>query len=261
MAFDLTCLQTRQAKSRLRSSSAVGGRQVTTFSSASVTRASVGILQQQPAGDVLDDGPWRGGMHLDQAQILLRGEALRASGVKAGAAMASTKSLAISSAASASTGRLMPMTPPNAETGSAAKRLLIGLKDGRAGGCAAGVGVLDDDDRGLVELLRQFPAGVEIDEVVEAEFLALQLRRAGDAKARAVRVEGRALMRVFAVAQRLGERQVDAQGGGQVIGVWAQAASAGTELARSGRACWRWPCRRRRWWQRPAGQAASGFRA
>ena len=66
--------------------------------------------------------------------------------------------------------------------------------------------MLDDDDRGLVELLRQLPAGVEIDEVVEAEFLALELGCAGDAEAGAVGVEGGALVGVFAVAERLGER-------------------------------------------------------
>jgi hypothetical protein len=62
MAFDLTCLQTRQAKSRLRSSSAVGGRQVTIFRGVEgfgVDAAGVGVLQQQAAGDVLDDGPGR----------------------------------------------------------------------------------------------------------------------------------------------------------------------------------------------------------
>jgi hypothetical protein len=42
--------------------------------------------------------------------------------------------------------------------------------------------VLDDDDGGLVELLRQLPAGVQIDEVVEAELLALELVSAGDAQ-------------------------------------------------------------------------------
>jgi hypothetical protein len=61
--------------------------------------------------------------------------------------------------------------------------------------------VLDDDDGGLVELLRQLPAGVQIDEVVEAEFLALQLASAGDAQAGAVGIERGALVGVFAVAQ------------------------------------------------------------
>ena len=62
-----------------------------------------------------------------------------------------------------------------------------------------------------LELLRQLPAGVEIDEVVEAQFLALELCCAGNAQAGAVGIECGALVRIFAVAQRLGQRKVDAQ--------------------------------------------------
>ena len=83
--------------------------------------AGIGILQQQAAGDVLDDGARRGGVDFDQAEILFGGEALAGFGGEGGAAMASTKSLAISAAASASTVRLMPMTLPKAETGSQAR--------------------------------------------------------------------------------------------------------------------------------------------
>jgi hypothetical protein len=94
--------------------------------------------------------------------------------------------------------------------------------------------VLDDDDRGLVELLRQLPAGVQIDEVVEAEFLALELPCAGDAQAGAVGVERGALVGIFAVAQRLRQRQVDAQRRGQLLGVGAAAAlGAGASAMRS----------------------------
>jgi hypothetical protein len=88
--------------------------------------------------------------------------------------MASTKSLAISSAARVY-GAIDADDAAKGGDGIGGERFLIGLKDGCAGGRAAGVGVLDDDDGGLVELLGQLPAGVEIDEVVEAEFLALEL--------------------------------------------------------------------------------------
>ena len=70
--------------------------------------------------------------------------------------------------------------------------------------------MLDDDDGGLRKLLGQLPAGVEIDEVVEAEFLALELGCAGDAEAGAIRVKSGALVGVFAVAEGLGEGEVDA---------------------------------------------------
>ena len=68
---------------------------------------------------------------------------------------------------------------------------------------------------GLAELLRQLPAGVEIDEVVEAEFLALELGAPAMPRPEPSAVEGGALVGIFAVAQRLGQRKVDAQRRGQ----------------------------------------------
>ena len=59
---------------------------------------------------------------------------------------------------------------------------------------------------GSVELADQLPAGVEIDEVVVAELLALELLGGGDAGAAAVGVEGGALVGIFAVAEGLRER-------------------------------------------------------
>ena len=80
----------------------------------------VGVLQQQPARNVLDHrSRGRGGTSTSR-RFFLAANRSRASVVNAGAAMASTKTFTISSAASASTSRLMPMTPPNAETGSQA---------------------------------------------------------------------------------------------------------------------------------------------
>ena len=134
----------------------------------------------------------------------------RASGVKDGATMASTKSLAISSAAAASTSRLMPMTPTEGGDGIGLERSEVGLEDGGAGGGSAGVGVLDDDDGGLVELADQLPAGVEIDDVVVAKLFALELLGGGDALAAAVGVERGLLVRILAVAERLRQRVDDA---------------------------------------------------
>ena len=65
--------------------------------------------------------------------------------------------------------------------------------------------------RGLVEFLREFPAGIEVDEVVEAEFFALQLGCTCDAEAGAVAVERGALVGILTVAQGLRQRHVDAQ--------------------------------------------------
>ena len=103
------------------------------------------------------------------------------------------------------TGRLMPITPPNAETGSPAQRQFEGLRRVAAHPGAAGVVVLDDDREGAAgKVARGGPGGLEIEEIVERELLAPQLRRAGDADARpGLAVEGGALVRVLAVAQIL----------------------------------------------------------
>ena len=78
--------------------------------------------------------------------------------------------------------------------------------------------MLDDGDgRRRRELLHQLPAGVEIDQVVVAELFALQLCGAGNAEAGAVGVERGALVGVFAVAQGMGQRIVDAKGGGEGV--------------------------------------------
>jgi hypothetical protein len=67
-------------------------------------------------------------------------------------------------------------------------------------------------DLGCVELGGERPAGVEIDEVVVAELLALQLVGVGDAEWCAVGVERGGLVGVFAVAERVLERGDDAEG-------------------------------------------------
>src|SRR5436309_827047 len=79
----------------------------------------------------------------------------------------------------------------------------------RRDGDAAGIGMLDDRDRRPVELGDQLVGGVGVVEIVVAERLALQLAGGGDAgpRRRAGRpadIEGGLLVRVLAIAQRLG---------------------------------------------------------
>ena len=90
------------------------------------------------------------------------------------------------------------------------KRAAIGIDDGRAGRGSAGIRVLDDDDGGGVELADQLPAGVEVDDVVVAQLLALQLAGVGHAFATAVGVECSVLVRIFSVPQGLQEGVDDA---------------------------------------------------
>ena len=94
---------------------------------------------------------------------------------------------------------------------------VVGLADAafvfRYHGHAAGVGVLDDDAGRLDEALHAFQRGVGVGDVVERQFLALQLHGGGDAGFALLRfdVERRALVRVLAVAHflRLDELAVE----------------------------------------------------
>ena len=99
--------------------------------------------------------------------------------------------------------------PPNADVGVAGQRLAIGLDEVAAFRHAAGIGVLDDGDRGGapgIELGDAFVGRVGVVDVVVGELLALHLPRGGDAGPLLGRaIERRALVRVLAVAQRLGE--------------------------------------------------------
>src|SRR5581483_5003483 len=67
--------------------------------------------------------------------------------------------------------------------------LAVGLEHGCPGGSAARIGVFDDGHGGRVgggglQVADQLPASVEVDEIVEAELLALKLRSARDAQTR-----------------------------------------------------------------------------
>jgi len=114
-------------------------------------------------------------MHLYQAQIFLGAKCSRASAVKAGAAMASKNCLGLAISAAASPSQFVDTDdPPYAETGSQAsafERLPESLRQWPR----RRVGVFDDDHDAGSESpdgnLCQLPAGVEIDDVVEAESL------------------------------------------------------------------------------------------
>ena len=88
-----------------------------------VDAAGVGVLQEQPARDVLDDRTRRSGMNLDQAQILPGGKALAGLGGEGRSGDGLDKELGNLLGGAPSTTRLMPMTEPKAETGSQASAL------------------------------------------------------------------------------------------------------------------------------------------
>ena len=149
--------------------------------------ASVGVLQKQAAGNLLDDRARRSGTDFDKAQILFRGEAFARLRAKSWSRDGFDEELGNLSGGFAVHGAIDP--DDSAESGDrvACECFLICLENGLAGGGTAGVGVFDDDCGGLVELLCQFPTCVEVDEVVKAQFLTLELGRACDAQARSRR--------------------------------------------------------------------------
>jgi len=122
IAFDFTCFETFHANFIVASSSAVGARCVTTFSSAPFSSQDPVVELACRRGSALAEA---------LAQVQDRREAVRggasfflvekisfARSSNPGAAIHSTKSFATSSAVAASTMRLKASTPPNAEIGS-----------------------------------------------------------------------------------------------------------------------------------------------
>ena len=170
-------------------------------------------MQQKPAGDILDHRARLGGANFHQAQVLLRGKALARFRREARRGNRLDKQLGDLLGGSSIHLAIDANHSAEGRDRIASQSFLVGIEDGRAGCSSAGVGVFDDDDGGFLKLLRQLPACVQIDEVVKAELLALQLRCACDAAAGAVGIKRGALMRVFAVTQRLGQRKIDAQCG------------------------------------------------
>src|SRR5690606_13060144 len=98
------------------------------------------------------------------------------------------------------------------------KGQLVGLADAAVGfryhGHTAGVGVLDDDTGRLAEALHTLQRRIGVGHVVVGQLLALQLGSGGDAGLRRLRfpVEGRALVRVLAVAHVLGLDELGIEG-------------------------------------------------
>ena len=144
---------------------------------------AVGILEEKAAGNLAEDAGVVGGPDDDEAQVLLRFETIEGVVAEAGSGDGFDEEvghflggIAVHFAIQADDG---------AEGGDRVgdEGLAVGFEQVDAGGDAAGVGVLDDGDGGLFEFLDEIPAGVEIDEVVVAELLALELMGRGDAAA------------------------------------------------------------------------------
>ena len=128
------------------------------------------------------------------------------------------KILAISVAACSVEGAVQRDNAAEGRGGVGAEGLAVGVGEAGADRHAARVGVLDDGDRRRfpgIELGDHFVGGVGVVEVVVRQLLALDLAGAGDAGARrTAEVEPGGLVRVLAVAERLGELAADRVPGG-----------------------------------------------
>ena len=211
MVFDLTCLATRNAN--LRSRSSASGRRALGhhLQRHVIDHGVVAALHQQAAGDRLRGEARRARIGQaagqQQPQVLLAaddGDGLLG-GVRRDDHLGEdlgdrARGLGVERAvegddAAEGRGRI------------AGQRLAIGADEVGAFGDAAGIGVLDDDAGGGalgIELGDAFIGRIGVVDVVVGQLLALQLPRRGDAGAPLRRaVEGRGLVRVLAIAQRL----------------------------------------------------------
>ena len=217
MAFDLTCLTASQANARLRRSASVGWRCRHDLPGALIHAARIGRLRQQAArhraqyqrrggppspargmGDHIGIAPTR---HHHAAVLLVRGQP----GQRIGRVARRNQHLDEQAADLLDEGQIdLAIRGDDRAVGRhriACKRQPVRLQQRFRRGQTAGVRVLDDRHGRLGELLRHGPGRFEIDDVVVAELLALELlegrRGAGPA------VERRLLVRVLAVAQQL----------------------------------------------------------
>ena len=217
MALDLTCLQTRKANRRSRSSSRVGARWVTVRRSSGPIRPASRDWARKPpetlrkAVSGLGRVGEAGGE--EEAEVLLAGE----DGLGGFVGVGGDDDFGEDGGDLGGGGFVEgAVEGDDAAVGAdrvAAQGEVPGVGEGGGGGDAAGVGVLDDDHGGLVELGDALEGGVGVVEVVIAEFLALELAGGGDSGTVGGDVEGGLLVGVFAVAEGLAARAGEGHAG------------------------------------------------
>ena len=209
IAFERTCLHTRIANSSSPHSSSVGLRSVDDLHLARappcpVSRSCTRMPPRTRLMSCSVTGMRRAAPGSRAAARSASARGPRARPRRSRARTPASTNIAFSFSASArSTGRLKQNTPPKALCGSVASALSNASSSVAADRRAARVVVLDDRRGRQLELLDQPPARVEVEQVVEGQLLAVQLRHhRHQVRARArLGVVGRALVRVLAVGQ------------------------------------------------------------
>ena len=150
----------------------------------------------------------RTGRHHQQPDVLLPGAGSpRASSENAGASSTSVKISAICSASATVTGAVDRDDAAErghrvAGMGPRWARAIVRVVAAGHDRDATRVGVLDDRDRGIGEVAGRPPRRVDVDVVVVAHLLAVQLLRRRQTRAGQLPVERGLLVRVLAVPQR-----------------------------------------------------------
>ena len=185
------------------------------FEIGGLQRANVGVLHQHASGDIFQNPVARGGFgcrrtnasgatwvgDLHEAQIFLGREFCLGGFIESGRGDDFEKKFVHFFGGLGVDGAVHADHAAEGRHGVAFESALVSFGESFAGGGAAGVGVFDDGDYGLVEFLGEIPGGLQVDDVVEGQFLALELAGIGHAYARAVGVHGGLLMGIFAVTQ------------------------------------------------------------
>ncbi len=240
---------------------------MTKLRSVSVTRASVGVLEEEAAGDLLEDGGAFAGGDLDEAEVLFGGEAGRASGVKDGGDDGFDEELGDLFGGFGVDLAVDADDATEGGDGIGGEGAVVGVEDGGAGGGAAGVGVLDDGDGGGGRVSAAWQVRWASSQQASRSTRLLKRVLCPGAgwrrrcRCRSRRCRGRRAGGGFRRSGAIGEGVVDAECGGKSR--WCRRLRRAVRVGRCrdrGRGCWRWRRRRRRWWRRLPWRGASGFR-
>src|SRR6266576_2406608 len=161
----------------------------------------IGILHEHSTGDIFQDPILPAGGNFDKAQIFLAGENFLGRAVERRSGDDFQEELRHFRRGGSVYRTIYADYASEGRNGVTFESAYIGFAKSLAGCHAAWVGVLDDGAYRLIEILREIPSRLQVDDVVVGEFLALELARIGYAHAGAVGIHCGLLVRVLPVAE------------------------------------------------------------